>query len=72
MNATMMIELMNRVPFEPFEIHLTDGARIRVEHPYNIATGENSPTCIVYQDSDRMRIVAYRNITEVVTTATAS
>ncbi len=28
MNATQMIELRNRTPFEPFEIHLTDGTKI--------------------------------------------
>ena len=66
MNATLMIELMNRTPFEPMDIHLSDGSRIRVEQPYLIATRPDSPTCVVY-DEDRMRIVAYRNITEVVT-----
>jgi len=71
MTAAQMINLMNRTPFEPLEIHLSDGTRIRVEHPYNIATGQNSPTCIIYQDDDRMRIVAYHNITEVITAATA-
>ena len=71
MNATQMIELMNRTPFEPLEIHLSDGTRIRVEHPYNIATRQDSPTCIVFDESDRMRIVAYRNITEVITAASA-
>jgi len=72
MNAAQMIALMNRSPFEPFEIHLSDGTRIRVEQPFSIATGANSPSCIVYQDDDRMRIVAYRDITEVITTASAS
>jgi hypothetical protein len=72
MNAPQMIVLMNRSPFEPFEIHLSDGTSIRVEHPYNIATGQDSPTCIIYQDDNQMRIVAYRNITEVITTAATS
>ncbi len=72
MNATQMIALRNRAPFEPLEIHLSDGAVIRVEHAYNIASGQNSPTCIIYQDDDRMRIIAYRNITEIITAAAAS
>jgi hypothetical protein len=72
MNAALMIELMNRVPFEPLEIHLSDGTQIRVEHPYHIATRQDSPTCIVYDENDRMRLIAYRNITEVVTSAAAS
>ena len=71
MNATHMIELMNRVPFEPLEIQLSDGTRIRVEQPFQIATRPNSPSCVIYDEDDRMRIVAYRNITEVITAATA-
>ncbi len=71
MDATQMIQLMNRTPFEPLEIHLNGGTRIRVQHPYHIATRQDSPTCIIYDESDRMRIVAYRNITEVITAASA-
>ncbi|OLE51321.1 MAG: hypothetical protein AUI36_18695 [Cyanobacteria bacterium 13_1_40CM_2_61_4] len=71
MTALQLIKLMNRIPFEAFEIHLTDGARIRVEHPYEIATRPKSPTCIIYDEDEGMRIVAYRNITEVITKATA-
>ena len=58
---------MNRTPFEPFEIHSNDGERIQVENPYEVSTRPNSPTCTVCTDDDRMRIVAYRNITEVIT-----
>lgn len=72
MTAVQMIELMNRTPFEPFEIHLTDGARIKVEHPYEIATSPKSRACSIYDDDEGiMRIVAYRNITQVVTKAAA-
>jgi hypothetical protein len=71
MNAAQMIVLMNRTPFEPFEIRLGDGTLIRIEHPYNIATGQDSPACIIYQNDNQMRIVAYRNITEAITAATA-
>jgi hypothetical protein len=66
MTANQMIDLMNRSPFEPLEIHLSVGARIRVEHPYEIATKPNSAICIVY-DGDLARFVSYRNITEVIT-----
>jgi hypothetical protein len=65
MNATQLLKLMNRAPFEPFEVHLSDGAHIRVEHPYQIATQANSPVCVVFDDSEDMHIVSYRNITEV-------
>ena len=71
MTATQMIELRNRMPFEPIEIHLTDGTRIRVEQPYYIATRPKSSTCAICLDDELVRFVAYRNITEVITTATA-
>ena len=69
MNATQMIGLMNRTPFEPLEIHLTDGSQIKVEEPWRMATAEKSPTCTIYDTDDHMRIVSFRNITEVVTAA---
>lgn len=69
MNATELLKVMNRDPFHPFEVHLSDGARITVEHPWQISTAPNSATCTVYEGDDGMRIVAYRNITEIVTTS---
>jgi hypothetical protein len=71
MNGTEMIEHMNRTPFEPIEIHLTDGTKILVEHPYYIATQPKSSSCFIYDDDERMHFVAYRNITQVITKATA-
>ena len=67
MTATDMIRLMNRKPFEPLDIHLADGAKIRVDHPYQMATRQNSPVCFIYDADDEMRFVSYRNITQVVT-----
>lgn len=72
MTANHMIELMNRTPFETLEIHLNDGTQILVEHPYQIATRPNSASCVIFDETDRMRFVAYRNISEVITKATAS
>jgi hypothetical protein len=73
MTAQQMIQLMNRTPFEPLEIHLTDGTHIRVEHPYEISTAPKSAICSIFNDDDGlMRVVSFRNITEVVTKATAS
>jgi hypothetical protein len=66
MTAQQMIKLRNRTLFEPFEIHLTDGTRIRVEHPYEIATPPKGRAWVIYEDDDGMRIVAYRNITKVI------
>jgi len=67
MNATQLIELINTTPFKPLEFHLNNGASIVVEHPYQIATRRNSPTCIIYDDDDHMHVVALRNITEIIT-----
>jgi hypothetical protein len=70
MNANQMLELMNRTPFEPLEIHLNNGTKIKIEHPYQIATRPNAPACVVYGDEgDLARFVAYRKIAEVVTKA---
>lgn len=69
MTANQMIELRNRTPFEPIEIHLNNGTQIRVEHPYQIATKPNGAACVIYVDEDKMRVVSYRNIAEVITTA---
>ena len=68
MTASQLIELMNRVPFEPFEFHLNDGSRIRIDHPYLVATSRHSSVCTVYaEDSEVARFVALRNVTEIVT-----
>jgi hypothetical protein len=67
MNATQMLELMNRTPFEPLVIHLNHGAAIHVEDPFSISARGNSPTCIVFDDDGIARFIAYRNIAEVVT-----
>lgn len=71
MNAIEVLKLMNRTPFEPFEIRLSDGTRIPVEHPWEISTRPDSPTCTIYEAEQGMRIVAFRNITEVVTAVSA-
>jgi hypothetical protein len=68
MTATRLIELMNRSPFEPLDIRLNDGTIITVEHPYQIATERNSATCTIYDDEeDKMHVVEFRNIAEVIT-----
>jgi len=66
MTASEMIELRGRRPFVPFTIHLRDGSSIRIEQPNVVATGQNSPDCVIYESEDRIRFVAYRDIAEVV------
>jgi hypothetical protein len=67
MNASQMVELMNRSPFAPIEIHLTNGTAIRVDQPFDIAARPNSSDCLIFE-GDRWRFIAYRNIAEVITT----
>jgi hypothetical protein len=71
MNANELLKLMNRTPFEPFEIRLSDGGRVIVEHPWEISTRPESAVCVVFVADEGMRIIAFRNITEVVTTVAA-
>lgn len=72
MTATQMIELMNTSPFRSFKVHLADSAVIKVEEPWRVSTSRNSPVCVIFDIDDRMRIVSFRNITEVVTSTPAS
>lgn len=68
MNASQMIELVNKQPFEPLDVHLSEGEVLRVESTHLIATGRNLPTFILYSDEDESaRYVAYRNITQIKT-----
>ncbi|MEO1498211.1 MAG: hypothetical protein AAFV43_13795 [Planctomycetota bacterium] len=68
MNASTMIDIVNRQPFEPIEVHLSDGEVLTIESLHLIATGRNKPTFILYTDEDETtRYVSYRNITQVVT-----
>jgi hypothetical protein len=68
MNASQMVELMNRSPFLPLEIRLNNGTSIRVEQPFDIAARPNSSDCLIFE-GDRWRFIAYRNIAEVITTS---
>ena len=66
MTATQLLELMNQVPFEGFEVHLSDGTKIAVEHPYLVATSPYSSFCTIFDLPDRARYVSFRSITEVI------
>ena len=70
MNASELIELMNRSPFQPLEIHLNDGSIIIVNEPFEIATQRTSPRFIVYT-TDKMDVVSYRNVAKVTTPVAA-
>ena len=66
MNATELIKLMNRIPFQPLKIYLSDGSMLTVNDSFEIATQRTSPCFIVYSD-DKMDVVSYRNVTKIET-----
>lgn len=72
MTATEMLKLMNRSTFASFDIYMSDGLRLSVEHPFQISTVPNSAVCTVYDLGGEMHIVSFRNITRVVTVAESS
>jgi hypothetical protein len=67
MNATQMLHLSNRTPFQPLEIRLNNGTVIHVDTPFAIRAVAHSPTCIVFDDEGIARFIAYQNMAEVVT-----
>ena len=66
MTATQTIELMNRKPFDAFEVHLSDEPNIKDEVPWQMSTSRNSPVCAIFDADERMRIISFHNITDVV------
>jgi hypothetical protein len=71
MTTNLLIELMNQIPFQPLEIHLSDGTAITIQEPFDISAARNSPVCVVYDADNRKRTVSVRNITEVITNHSA-
>ena len=67
MNATQILELLNRTPFQSLEIHLNNGTVIHVDTPFAIRALPHSSTCIVFDDEGIARFITYRNMAEVVT-----
>jgi hypothetical protein len=69
MNATELIRLMNRTPFQPLEIHLNDGSVFTVHEPFEIAAPRTSRRFVVYA-ADRMAVIAYRDVAKITTLVT--
>jgi len=53
MNAESIRELMHRRPFEPFEVHMTNGEIYRVSHPELVFLA-GARLLIYYPESDRL------------------
>ena len=52
MNMETIREWLNRRPFEPFVLRLSNGEAYEVRHPENVAVGK-ARLAIVYPESDR-------------------
>lgn len=52
MNMETIREWLNRAPFEPFELRLSNGEVHQVRHPENVALGKNR-LIIVDPETDR-------------------
>ena len=70
MNHEAMLELLQRRPFEPFEIRLTNGEKHDVRHP-EMALLLRSRVVIATADSDRMVICPLLHIASVETLQSA-
>jgi len=67
MNATQILDLLNRTPFQPLEIRLNNGTVVHVDTHFAIRVVPHSSSCIVFDDAGIARFIAYRNMAEVVT-----
>jgi hypothetical protein len=64
MNADAIREWLNRRPFEPFEIRLSNGERYEVRHPELVALGKNR-IAISDPEADRFVHVALIHVNSI-------
>ena len=66
MTAEQLREFVKRKPFEPFTIHLADGASFKVTHPESLVLPEGwSTTAIAVFPKDRFSFIYLKSITHV-------
>ena len=70
MNAEMVREWLNRRPFEPFELRLSNGENYQVRHPELLAIGKNR-VVIVDPNTDRVVHVALIHVNSIEVLQTA-
>jgi hypothetical protein len=61
MNAETVREMLNRRPFEPFEVRMSNGDRYQVRHP-EFAMLVRQTLVIGYADSDRISICSLLHV----------
>ncbi len=61
LNAEAILVLSHRRPFEPFEIHLTNGEKHAIRHPEQVIVTRNR-LIIGYPERDRVVITALLHV----------
>jgi hypothetical protein len=64
MNSDAIRELLNRRPFEPFEVQMSGGEVYEVRHPKVVALGRTR-MAIMDPDTDRMAVCALLHVTSI-------
>jgi len=64
MDRQAMLALLNRRPFEPFSVHMSNGESFEVRHPEVAALGK-SRLVIVDPETDRMDIIGLLHVASV-------
>jgi hypothetical protein len=64
MNSDVIRGLLNRRPFEPFEVQMSGGEVYEVRHPEVAALGK-ARMAIIDPDSDRMAVCALLHVTSI-------
>ena len=70
MNMETIREWLNRRPFEPFVLRLSNGEDYEVRHPENIAVGKTR-LAIVYPETDRFVHVSLIHVNSIEALQTA-
>jgi hypothetical protein len=65
MNTSRLLQLIDQLPFEPFEIRTTTGECLTVEKSSQIATSPNTASCAVYAPGGDLRIIDLDRIADV-------
>ena len=65
MNAAAIRELLDRKPFEPFEVHMTSGEVFRVSHPEQVFHA-GARLLIYYPEADRLVWCSLLHVSNVV------
>jgi hypothetical protein len=70
MNAEAIREWLNRQPFEPFELRLSNGETYQVRHPEIVAIGRHK-MAVVNPETDRITHIALIHINSIQARQTA-